>query len=102
MTLNNKEFNLSISKRIRDIRVQKSLTQDEVAGKMFTSQNAYCRIETGSTRLTILNLLMLAEILDFDIVEFVNDISVRYINSQEQVKLMCVVEQVLQLAPTVV
>ena len=54
-------------KEIRSKRVQLSYKQDYMAFKMSSSQNAYSKIELGVSKLTVLQLVKICQILDLDI-----------------------------------
>ena len=53
--------------RIKKIREYKNYTQQHMADKLELSQNAYCKIENGTTKLTTDRLEAIAGILDVPI-----------------------------------
>lgn len=58
---------------IRKIREMKKLSQEEVARQMGISQNAYSKIESNQTQLTINHIKKISKILDVSIFELLND-----------------------------
>jgi len=56
-----KELQL-ICDKIRKLRYEKGLTQEQVANHLNMSQNAYHKIENGRTKLLVVTLLMLADL----------------------------------------
>ena len=57
---------------IRSIRIAKQFSQDYVAAKLNISQNAYSKIELGYTKITLERLFQIADILEFDVTDFIN------------------------------
>lgn len=55
---------VEIGNRLKKIREFRNFTQEYVAGKLDISQNAYHKLENGTTRLTTDRLEQLASILD--------------------------------------
>ena len=65
--IKNKELEI-IGRRVREARIAKGLTQDEVAEKMgYTSRTTINKIEMGINGIPNSKLPLLAEILDVDI-----------------------------------
>ena len=58
------------SKRIREFRKKKGLTQIEIADKICLSQSAYAKIENGHTALDINRLVKIAKLLEVPISDF--------------------------------
>lgn len=58
---------------IRKIREMKKLSQEEVARQMGISQNAYSKIESNQTQLTINHIKKISKILDVSIFELLKD-----------------------------
>ena len=58
------------SKRIREFRKKKGLTQIDIADKICISQSAYAKIENGHTALDINRLIQIAKLLDVPIGDF--------------------------------
>ena len=56
-----------IGKNIRDLRIQKNMTQDELAEKLFVTRQTVSNYETGKSRPDIEMLERIAEVLDADI-----------------------------------
>lgn len=57
---------------IKERRIEKGLSQDEVAKKIGVSQQAYGRYELGQREPGLQTILQLAEILEFSAGEFFN------------------------------
>jgi transcriptional regulator with XRE-family HTH domain len=57
----------SILKRIKNMRYDKGLTQENMAGMMGISQNAYYKLENGITNLSLENFLRISSILNTDL-----------------------------------
>lgn len=55
--------------KIRTLREQKQLTQEDVAERLFMSVSGYSKIERGETRLNMERLEQIADILEVDILE---------------------------------
>jgi transcriptional regulator with XRE-family HTH domain len=53
--------------RIREQRLAKGYTQDFMAIKLRISQNAYSKLESGITKITIDRLFLIAMVLEADI-----------------------------------
>lgn len=49
-----------LCRRLRALRVQRGLTQQEVADRLEISQAAYCRLEKGRTEISVVKLLYLS------------------------------------------
>ena len=58
---------------IKKIRETKKFTQDFVSKEMNISQNAYSKIETGNTTLTVHHLKELSRIFQVSIVDLIKD-----------------------------
>ena len=58
---------------IKKKRESRNFTQDYVAGKMNMSQNAYSKIESGNTQLTVHHLKELSRVLEVSIVDLLRD-----------------------------
>ncbi len=57
----------AIGERIKHIREGRNYTQQFLASKLNISQKAYSKIEAGEIRLTVENLLKIAEVLETSI-----------------------------------
>lgn len=62
--------------RIKHLRLQKDLTQDMICGKLGIHQNAYSRIESGATKLTVERLIQITEILNVSMINILSDESI--------------------------
>lgn len=67
------EITLKTYEKIRVLRENKHLTQEEMALKLNMSTTGYAKIERGETRLNIPRLEQIAEIFGMDILEFMAD-----------------------------
>lgn len=56
-----------IGKNIKDLRISKDLTQDELAEKLFVTRQTVSNYETGRTRPDIDSLMKISEVLEADI-----------------------------------
>jgi len=63
---------MNVSKRIREFRLQKNWTQEEVAEKLKISTNGYGCIERGTTEVTLRRLEQLAEIFEISLAKLLN------------------------------
>ena len=68
------DINLIISKRIRNIRIEKKVSQKEIASVLNISQNVYSRLENGKINLTADRLVTIADYLEIDLKELFADI----------------------------
>jgi transcriptional regulator with XRE-family HTH domain len=57
-------MNDTITKRIKLLRHKKGLSQEDMASKLFISQSAYAKLETGKTYTWATHLEKLCEILE--------------------------------------
>lgn len=58
-----------IGKNIKDLRIRKNLTQDELAEKLFVTRQTVSNYETGKSRPDIDMLMQIAEVMEADIHE---------------------------------
>lgn len=58
--------------RIKMLREEHHLSQEQVAERMGVSLNSYGKLERGETKLTLEKLEQIANIFDMDIVELIN------------------------------
>lgn len=59
-----RKFKKRVGQRLHLLRVEKNLTQEEMAEKLHLSTSAYCKIEYGDTDLTLTRLNKIAAILE--------------------------------------
>lgn len=59
--------------RIKTLREERHLSQEQVAEQMGISPNSYGKLERGETKLTLEKLEQIAHIFDMDIVELINN-----------------------------
>ncbi|MBL4675550.1 MAG: helix-turn-helix transcriptional regulator [Mucilaginibacter sp.] len=57
---------------IRIVRERRNYTQDYLAMKMNISQNAYSKIELGNSKLCVIKLLEICEILEIPFVDMID------------------------------
>jgi transcriptional regulator with XRE-family HTH domain len=74
-------------KKLRDSRVDKDLTQKEMAAKLNIEQSAYNKIEKGKRGIRVEQLKTIADILGRDINEFITGNNFGNENSQNQTQL---------------
>lgn len=60
---------ISIGQNIKSIRVEKKISQAELAALCNYEKSNMCRIESGKTNLTVGTLLTIAEALDVGIID---------------------------------
>lgn len=74
-----------IGKKIRQIRIQKELSQEAIAHKLSMSQSAYAKVEKGITKLDMERFIKIAEILEtdpYDLLQIDNGKTINFNNSQ--------------------
>jgi transcriptional regulator with XRE-family HTH domain len=59
---------------IRQKRMQLKYSQEYMAFKLNQTQNAYCKVELGHTKLTLMKLIEICEIFEVDVHEFLKPI----------------------------
>lgn len=57
-------------KKIKNLRVEKEITQYEMSAKLNMSQNSYYKLENGKTKLDILRLLQISNILEYNFTKY--------------------------------
>ena len=65
-----KEFLLQLGKRIRTIRLEKGLSQSELANRCGKERQSYQRVETGNINPSIWYLQHIAKALDVELCAF--------------------------------
>lgn len=66
---NEKEYLILLGKKIREIRLQKKITQTEIAYRCGFDKSNYNTIETGKRNPTILSLMKIANALDVSLID---------------------------------
>ena len=61
-----------LGKRLRELRLARNLTQEELAAHAGFSRSYYTEIETGKRNVSIINLYRLSLCLEVDLKEFFN------------------------------
>ena len=67
------KFLASLGARIKEIRLKKNMTQNELAMLCNFEKASMSRIESGRTNITVLTLKKIGKSLDVHLVEFFND-----------------------------
>ena len=70
---------MNLNQKIRTIREQNALSQEDMATKMNMSVNGYAKIERGETKLRLDKLEQIAQIFNLDIVELLSSDQQKYI-----------------------
>ena len=63
---------MSLNQKIRTLREQHLLSQEEMAEKMQMSLNGYAKIERGETKLRLDKLEKIAQIFSMDVVDLIS------------------------------
>ncbi len=67
------EIQIKIGKKLKELRAVNQWTQEQIAGQLHLTRNAYSDIELGKTDICISRLAQLANFFSVDISYFVND-----------------------------
>jgi transcriptional regulator with XRE-family HTH domain len=67
------KFLAALGARIKELRLKKKLTQNELAILCNFEKASMSRIESGRTNVTILTLKKISKALDINLIEFFND-----------------------------
>lgn len=59
---------------IRQKRTQLHYSQEFMAYKLHQTQNAYCKVELGQTKVTLLKLIEICEVFEVDVNEFLRPV----------------------------
>lgn len=70
--MNEQQLFLKIGDRIKEIRISKSISQQDLAAKCNFEKSNMSRIEAGRTNLTLKNLYKISRALDVSIKELVD------------------------------
>jgi transcriptional regulator with XRE-family HTH domain len=62
---------MKVHEKIRSLREEKNLSQDDMAKKLHMSLNGYSRIERGETKVSVLKLEKIAKALEVDLIELI-------------------------------
>ncbi|BEJ45044.1 helix-turn-helix transcriptional regulator [Staphylococcus epidermidis] len=63
---------LSFGNHLRAIRIEKGLTQEELAGRAGFTRSYYTEIETGKRNIALINLYKLADALEVSLSELMD------------------------------
>jgi len=66
-------FLATLGARVKELRLKKNLTQNELAMLCNFEKASMSRIESGKTNVTILTLKKISKALDVELIEFFND-----------------------------
>ena len=72
-TMTDYELSKSIGKRIKLLRKETRLTQSKMAFRLDMTTNTYERIERGITVLSVPRLMKIADVLNVNVSEILND-----------------------------
>ena len=64
---------MKLGQKIRDLRMEKNITQAELASKCGFEKGSMSRIESGQRNMSTMTLLRISEALDVHIKEFFED-----------------------------
>lgn len=64
-----------ITDNIRKLRESRNYSQEYMAGKLYISQNTYSKLELGYTALTLERLILIAGILNVNIISLVHPVA---------------------------
>jgi len=68
--MTNSKFLAGLGARIRELRLNKDMTQNDLAVQCDFEKASMSRIESGKTNITVLTLHKICKALDVEIVEF--------------------------------
>lgn len=68
----NNQILVRFGKKLRDLRTEKGMTQEEMAERADFSRSYYTEIETGKRNVSLLNLYRLAKALEIPLSRLVN------------------------------
>jgi transcriptional regulator with XRE-family HTH domain len=68
--MNDPKFLISLGARIKELRLKKAMTQNELAIQCNFEKASMSRIESGKTNITVLTLRKISKALDAEIHEF--------------------------------
>jgi transcriptional regulator with XRE-family HTH domain len=71
----------AVAAAIRNRREMRNYTQEYLAYRLNISQNAYSKIELGYTKITVERLFAIADILEFDVIDFINTDRAELVNA---------------------
>ena len=64
------KFLVGLGARIKEIRIKKDMTQNDLAIQCNFEKASMSRIESGKTNITVLTLRRISKALDVDVTEF--------------------------------
>jgi transcriptional regulator with XRE-family HTH domain len=64
----------TLAMAIRQKRTQLKYSQEYMAFKLNQTQNAYCKVELGQTKVTVVKLIEICEIFEVDVHDFLKPI----------------------------
>ncbi|WP_455666684.1 helix-turn-helix domain-containing protein [Phocaeicola sp.] len=68
------DFKKVVGERLKVLRIEKRMTQEEMGEKLNLSTSAYCKMEYGETDLTLTRLNQIAEALEITPMELFNQL----------------------------
>ena len=72
--MNDSTFLINLGARIKELRITKEMTQNDLANRCDFEKASMSRIEGGKTNITILTLHKISKALDIEITEFFKNI----------------------------
>ena len=66
---NDKAYLIALGKKIKDLRLQKKLSQTEIAYRCGFDKSNYNTIESGKRNVTVVSLLKISKALDIDLID---------------------------------
>lgn len=73
LILNNNYLHMKTIHKIKNLRNERKISQEEIAEKLGIEQNTYSRIESGKAKLKHEHAILIANILNVPITELVDD-----------------------------
>ena len=70
--MNDQQFLTQLGRRIREIRTQKEIKQQDLAAKCNFEKSNMSRIEGGRSNVMILNLVKISQALEVDLTDLLN------------------------------
>lgn len=67
-----------IRERLKKIRIEKGLTQDNMADMLYISQNSYHKLENGHTKMSLDKFIDICNVLQVEMAEIINGPEIVY------------------------
>lgn len=72
----------NIRERIKTIRFEKGLTQENLADMLHISQNAYHKLENGHSKMNLSKFIDICKVLEIEVAELINGPEQTYVFSK--------------------